>query len=279
MPKLQVPFKRPQHKYAINAALLGDPHNCAWSNLGLWTQSSSSYVDACEALAAELADSVHLNAKDKVLDLGCGQGASLILWKEKYLVKYLEAIELQNEHVLKNQKFLPHVDKIHQGSFLELDPAQFEFKFDAALCIDAAYHSDLNSFLSAVNGVLNSKGRLAFHYLVLSDRYLNLNALDKIKLKFLLKSADVQLDHLKTTAQLNNVCEQYGYEMLNIENISEAVFAGFADYVKSATFKKQIKNTPHHFIDLIKIKLTAKLCAKLYADGLVEYTQISLRKK
>ena len=45
----------PKHKYAINAHILGDHNELAWSNLGYWEDTTSSYPEACQALADQLA--------------------------------------------------------------------------------------------------------------------------------------------------------------------------------------------------------------------------------
>ncbi|MFW1931658.1 SAM-dependent methyltransferase, partial [Acinetobacter baumannii] len=74
--------KLPKHKYAIDAKMLGDNAECAWSNLGYWDEATSSYPQACQQLAERLAQAVQLNQHDRVLDLGCGQGASLKYWLE-----------------------------------------------------------------------------------------------------------------------------------------------------------------------------------------------------
>jgi len=41
----------PKHKYAIDAKQLGDHAVLAWSNLGYWKNSQSSYPEACQTLA------------------------------------------------------------------------------------------------------------------------------------------------------------------------------------------------------------------------------------
>ena len=87
--------KQPQHKYAINAAMLGDHNELAWSNLGYWNHTHDSYPQACRQLAIHLATAINLNSKDKLLDLGCGKGASLVLWHEHFKVQHIEAVELQ----------------------------------------------------------------------------------------------------------------------------------------------------------------------------------------
>ena len=170
-----------QHKYAINAQQLGDDAALPWSNLGYWDDANSSYPEACRQLADQLAQAVHLDANDRLLDLGCGQGASLLHWQQHYQLKDIEAVELQPACVMHIQKHLPHLSAIHQQSFLNLEQIPFQRKFDVVLCIDAAYHSNLNLFLDSVASVLNSNGRLGFHYLMLSDKWLKLNSLQQKK--------------------------------------------------------------------------------------------------
>ena len=156
----------PTHKYAINSRILGDDAELAWSNLGYWEDAKSSYPQACQELAFHLAQSIQLTSNDHLLDLGCGQGASLIFWLKQFQIQNLSAVELQPHCVEKIQKNLNSKVKITQDSFLNLKNIYPQHRLDVVLCIDAAYHSDLNSLLFSVFDVLNSKGRFAFHYLM-----------------------------------------------------------------------------------------------------------------
>lgn len=264
--------KLPQHKYAINSHLLGDEAELAWSNLGYWADATSAYPHACQQLANHLAQSIQLDSKDVLLDLGCGQGASLIFWLEHFQIQNLSAVELQSACVEKIKKNLNSKVKIQTESFLNLKNIYSQPCMDAVLCIDAAYHSDLNSLLLSVFKVLNSKGRFAFHYLMLSDTFLNLNSFQKLKYQSLLKAADVNLKHLNSKQKLTAQIQQSGFEVLNIEDLSAEVLAGFAAYIE------QQENASTVSLDQLKIQMTAKLCKKLYEDGLVRYVQISLSK-
>lgn len=263
-----------QHKYAINAKQLGDNAELAWSNLGYWDDATSSYPDACRQLADQLAQAVHLISNDKLLDLGCGQGASLLHWQQHYHVQHIEAVELQSSCVIQIQKHLPQISAIHPHSFLNLKQIQFQSGFDVVLCIDAAYHSNLNSFLDSVESILNSKGRLGFHYLMLSDQWLDLNSFQKQKYLWLLKAADVNLNNLMTESVLKQTLQSYDFEGIEIRDLSEEVLQGFANYFHKL---QQLPQQPTN-LDAFKIRMTAKLCAKLYADGWVKYVQISARK-
>lgn len=263
----------PSHKYAINSRLLGDDAELAWSNLGYWDDAKSSYPAACQKLALYLAESIQLKSTDRVLDLGCGQGASLVFWMEHFQIQNLSAVELQTECVEKIQKNLNSKIKIQQDSFLNLKNIYPQNCMDAVLCIDAAYHSDLNLLLLSVVNVLNLKGRFAFHYLMLSDTFLNLNSLQRLKYQSLLKAADVNLKNLNSKQNLQHQVQQAGFENIQIEDISEFVFQGFADYIQEQKSQMSLSH-----VDQFKIKMTAKLCEKLYRDGLIRYVQISARK-
>lgn len=276
MPKLHNFFQAiAPHKYAIQAKLLGDDAALAWTNLGDWSASCSekplTYPQACENLAHRLAQSLNLNSKDRMLDLGCGQGASLQLWQQHYAVQQLEAVELQPNCVFKIQQGLPYLSAIHQLDFLNLKEFEFE-KFDVVVCIDAAYHVALNSFLHSVNSVLNSKARLGFHTLMWSDQFLNSNFLRKQRYKMLLKAADVDASQLMTREHLYAALVQAEFEQIEIVDLSEAVLKGFSDYIAEHC-PQNVKS-----IDGFKISMTAKLCQKLYADGLLRYVQITAHK-
>lgn len=264
---------RQPHKYAINAALLGDMSNCPWTNLGYWDVPDISYPKACEKMAKRLADAVQLQPTDRLIDLGCGQGASLLLWTEHYQLTDVSAVEMQPACVAHNQKFLPHLSSIYCGSFLQLQQLPLNSPFDAAVCVDAAYHSPISQLLNSVHPVLTSGGRLAFHALVLTDRFAQLSRLQRLQLRLLLKAADISLDELYIGSQLPDVFQKHGFELKQMQVISKEVFHGFANYIQclDTRFWKKITQYP---LDQVKIRMTAKLCSKLYQDGYVDYVEL-----
>lgn len=256
-----------QHKYAINTAMLGDENALAWSNLGLW-QAGDGYRTACQALAMQLAHAINLNSNDILLDLACGQGASLSLWYHYYKIQNISAVELQAQHVQHIQTHATFLNSILCDSFLNLNSNSFSQKFTAVVCIDAAYHVNLNSFLTAVQQVLQPQGRLAFHTLVLSDHFLNLNAWQQKKYAYLLKAADVNLKDLMTQNELHSTIMQHDFQQVTVTDLSAQVLAGFADFVAAS-------NLNLVGLDGLKIKMTARLCQKLWQDGLVRYVAVA----
>ncbi|AWL27758.1 class I SAM-dependent methyltransferase [Acinetobacter defluvii] len=263
-----------QHKYAINAKILGDDALYAWTNLGYWTATTQSYPQACRQLADQLAQAVDLNSSDHLLDLGCGRGASILHWKNYYKTQRLSAVDMQQHCIDQLQHNLNSNIQFYSGSFLNLKNILSDTHFDVVLCVDAAYHSDLNLFLASVRPFLNSKGRIGFHYLMLTDKWQNLSSFEQEKYRLLLKSADVQIKHLPTQTDIQQIMQQYRLENIQIDDLSERVLLGFADYISQRKFSGEHK----HLLDSFKIKMTAKLCNKLYTDGLVRYIQITAQK-
>ncbi|WP_459660747.1 SAM-dependent methyltransferase [Acinetobacter calcoaceticus] len=261
------------HKYAIDASSLGDVGELAWTNLGFW-KNTQNYREACCQLADHLARAVNLNSKDHLLDLGCGQGASLMHWLQHYQPKSLSAVELQSKCVNKIQKLIPEINQIFCGSFLNLKQFEFKQRFDVVLCIDAAYHSNLNSFLDSVTPVLNSKGRLGFHYLMKADSCQNMTVLQEQKYRYLLKAADVVWDNVPNEKMLRNALEQQGFVDIQIEDLSEPVLLGFSQYIQNQQDQNQSRGLAN-----FKIQMTAKLCQQLYQAGYVRYIQITAIKK
>lgn len=261
------------HKYAIDASSLGDDGELAWTNLGFW-KNTQNYREACCQLADHLARAVNLNSKDHLLDLGCGQGASLMHWLQHYQPKSLSAVELQSKCVNKIQKLIPEINQIYSSSFLNLKQFEFKQSFDVVLCIDAAYHSNLNSFLDSVTPVLNSKGRLGFHYLMKADSCQNMTVLQEQKYRYLLKAADVVWDNVPNEKTLRNALEQQGFVDIQIEDLSEPVLLGFSQYIQNQQEQNQSRG-----LENFKIQMTAKLCQQLYQAGYVRYIQITAIKK
>ena len=255
-----------QHKYAINAQLLGDAASLAWTKLGYW-HNTQHYPTACRQMADHLAQAVDLNASDALLDLGCGRGASLLHWQQQYHVQQLAAVEWRVACVAQIQHHMTDVT-VQQGSFLHLKQLFPQRFFDVVLCLDAAYHHSLAIFLASVRAVLQTEGRVAFHYLVLSAYGEGLSTAQQRRYTYLLQAVDIQLHQLFSFEDTLKQVEDAGFDHVQIEDLSTEVFAGFAHYIQQMPQKT-------YSVDAFKIQMTAKLCRKLYQDGVIRYVQIS----
>ena len=89
----------------------------------------------------------------------------------------------------------------------------------------------------------------------------------------MLKSADMNWQNLMDEQQLTQNLIQQWFTEIVIQDFSGPVLNGFAEYIKN-------KGTEKKHVDLaqLKIAMTARLCRKLFEDGLVHYVQVSAVK-
>lgn len=58
--------------YGKTQAILNQPEETLWQNMGYWKDDSTTFRQACEELTSRLANMVGLNSKDTLLDIGYG---------------------------------------------------------------------------------------------------------------------------------------------------------------------------------------------------------------
>lgn len=270
---------RPQlskHRFAIASELLGDCKPLAWSNLGFW-QNTDNYQVACAQLAEQVGQAAKLQPSDQVLDLGCGQGASLQYWASRFGVQQLSAFEIQPACIARIQAAcLPQLDAIYQAAFdqLPLPDVQLKHAFDAVVCVDAAYHARLADFLAVNKAALKPQGRLAFTTLVKSSRWSQAGWFYQHLTLRLLNLAYVPAQNLLNHAEVMTALQQHGFTDMQLQVLDSAVFSGFAHYIA-----QQIELPPRRSLaektDWLKISMTARLCGFLARHGLIHYALVS----
>ena len=280
-----------QSKFAIDSSLLGDPNTLAWSNLGYWQTKHQppenlqsqhfvalDYISACQQLAHLLGEAAQLNSTDQLLDLGCGQGASLQYWHTAFGVQHITAFEIQAQCIARiKQAAIPPLDAIYQASFskLPLPNAQLEHAFDAVICVDAAYHAPLNDFIAVNRAVLKPRGRMAFTILIRpvhsKKNGICLSRLTTHFSKGILHLVAVPQQHLHTEQEVIELLSSFNFKDIKINHLDQPVLDGFAQYIK----RQPPSLTRYHLTAWLKITLTAKLCAFLYQHQLVHYSVVS----
>ena len=280
-----------QSKFAIDSRLLGDPHTLAWSNLGFWHAKNSQsnnhapmdYITACENLAHVVGEAARLGSAHQLLDLGCGQGASLHYWNKAFSVKNITTFELQTNCIETiKQASLPQLDAIYQASFSQLPlPAAHLYRaFDVVVCVDAAYHAPLADFLAVNQAALKPQGRMAFSCLIrpvnLKKSGFVVRQLKKHFNKDMLQLASVPPQHLYTEQDLIQLLSSFDFIDIQIKHLDQPVLAGFAQYIQRQPLALNRHNMNKQTLAAwLKITLTAKLCGFLYQHQLLHYSVVS----
>lgn len=278
------PGTRPQagadadRAFAIASDLLDDRGADGWSNLGCWPVDAPGigYREACRQLALRVGAAAGLTAGDAVIDLGCGRGASLALWSEAFGVRQVTGLERQPDCVAAIRAgALPPLPAIHVGRFDRLPlPAGLPLQaFDAALCVDAAYHADsLTAFAACAGATLKPGGRLAFTTLTLSAAGAALPGWPRRRLLALLALAGIPAASVRAAPLLTAELARTGFAAITVTTLDTEVLAGFAAWVAQRRSRLDWRQrlTP----GWRKISLTARLCHYLHASGLVHYSLI-----
>ncbi len=274
-------FITSNRQFAIDSHLLGDPNVLAWSNLGIWPTPcplNYSYVTACQQLAHKIGCAVHLQPDDKLLDLGCGQGASLQYWPAEFGIKHMSAFEIQADCIARiKQAALPQLDAIYQASFsqLPLPSAQLQHAYDAVVCVDAAYHAPLADFLAVNQAALRAGGRIAFCTLIRPTHSFGSDHWAKTLMPYLLKLVAIPKQRLDSEIQVRALLTHFDFTDIHIEHVDTEVLNGFAQYIQ----RQQLPLRSKHSAAWLKIRLTAQLCGFLYRHQLAHYSIVSAKYK
>ena len=274
-----------EQQFAIASHLLGQPAGSLnWSNLGYW-HNTHDYTTACQQLAKQVGLAAQLQADDRVLELACGQGASLAFWPQCFHIRQLYALELQAALVQRiQQQPSAALQLIAQGRFDHLplpQPIENQLtrqKFDAVLCVDAAYHaSSFADFASVVRHCLQPHGRVAFSTLTLDKEWLSASTWQRHIHQQLLKAADVPLASVLTAEQIQQQLAALGFINIRITHMDNAVLAGFAYFVQQRAMQLALKEKLQP--EWLKIAITGRLCRYLERQRLMHYSIISAQLK
>ncbi len=121
----------------VGAKGTGNTYRPIWMNLGA-NHQNEDYNKSCENLANILGKEVFQD-NDGVLACGCGYGAELLFWKDKYKLHHITGIDT-NEDAIENFK-------IHENvRLLNVAVENIKFKFQRKTCfnkivaLDSVYH-------------------------------------------------------------------------------------------------------------------------------------------
>lgn len=266
--------------FAIATHLLDDSRS-GWSNLGDW-RDTADYAQAAAALARCVGAAAQLQPGDSVLELACGQGASLALWQREFAVAGVDAIEWQRACVdaLNSAGGAARRGdaRVHRGRFdrLPLPPGLQPASYNAVLCVDAAYHADsAAAFLAVAARALETRGRLAFTTLA-SPSSRHAAPWRTALARLALAAAGVPEGSLLSVPQWRTALAQQGLQIELSQTLDARVLAGFADFVERR--QHRLPWRARFTAGWLKIRLTAVLCRWLHRHALAHYVLIVARR-
>ena len=261
-------------RFNIAGDLLAGPDGDGrWNNLGYW-KNAQNYTEACRALAELHGVAAGLTASHRLLELACGYGAGLDVWRNRFRVSKISALEYRPDcirHIRSAEQ--AGIDAVLTARFDEPLNALFPgSSFDAVICVDAAYHArSLTAFVTAAESVLAERGVLVFSTLVSADArpagWLG---------TALHNAAGISSASLLTETDLRQAVAEQGLVVTTVEDISDSVFAGFADWVARRSCNLNWRE--QYSAAWLKIAITARWCRQLAAGRSLRYVLVSVRR-
>lgn len=142
----------------------------SWINLGIWNGEGSGYAGACERMATLVGSMARLGpgVGERILDVGCGCGDSVELWRSEAgfgvtgPIVGLNVTESECAAARRRTSALADVTIVCADA-LDFAETPGQERFDAVVSVDALYHVDSrHAFLRAAQQrLLTAGGRLA----------------------------------------------------------------------------------------------------------------------
>jgi cyclopropane fatty-acyl-phospholipid synthase-like methyltransferase len=163
------------------ARLYEERHKTRWdvfgekpyANYGFWTRPNMTIDEACDAMTDAVAGAAGLTEGDRVLEVGCGYGASAVYYAGKYRPAAVVGVDITDVRLRSAREYvkkrgLEEVIEIRLGSATALEFP--EASFDRVIGIECAFHFDTRfDFLKEAARVLAPGGGLGLADLILKE--------------------------------------------------------------------------------------------------------------
>ena len=211
-----------------------------WMCLGYWDDDTTSYETACEQLALKLIHStaVDLDRPLAVLDVGCGNGVSTMLYADRFPAMTLVGVDISPQQVKTAIEQLHAVGDQSLSSRVSfsvadaVDLSRFDSNsFDIVLALECAFHFEARAtFFAEAIRVLRPAGKIA-----LAD----ICAQTKIPLKpapALMKQLMLSIpdDNLENMTTYNSRMQATGFVNSVITPITADTFCPFSKFFDRA---------------------------------------------
>lgn len=272
-------------RFDIEDTLLADD-TLGWSNLGDW-EHAANYAQAAAALASRVACAAGLSASRDtdpgravnrtLLELAIGNGAGLRHWHSHYGIERLAGVDIRPGCIKAAQVSLPA--NLQHGVTLAcagFDTGQLPTEitphgFDHVVCVDAAYHAhSAQDFLTTARLAMNTGAGLGFSTLIHAKTQKT-----SAHLTAGLALAGIPSGSLLSEQDWRDALAQQGLCLTSLEDRTQAVLGGFADYIdtrrRHLTVKQKLST------GWLKIAATARLCRALTRGDTLRYVIIGAR--
>lgn len=210
-----------------------------WVNFGLWSSETPNFPQACEDLAFLLGKALDLNAKDCILDVGCGRGDQLVLWKNVFSVSFVHGIDYCQNHVESARQLLQRLNlttniELTQASATQ--PFALDRPITKILSLDAAYHFNTRlQFLKQTVRVLPKDGTIGLVDLILTREFaekVQSSRLYQFLLHCLGWLTGIPYANFISLENYEKQLKSIGYSDITTQQLDNPILDGFVQFVE-----------------------------------------------
>ncbi|MEK6675825.1 MAG: class I SAM-dependent methyltransferase [Planctomycetota bacterium] len=222
-----------EKRHGLRTGLFGDK---PYANYGYWTKPGITIDEACDALTDLMAQELELNGSDRLLECGCGYGASALFLGAKYRPREIVGLDvtpvrIEEGNRLARERGLGDIIKLQQGDATKLP---FEDRsFTKMLAIECAFHFNTRvDFLRQSLRVLAPGGVLSMTDIVLAPHVNRKDySLEQLR-EFLSADAKFICDaNIYSAEEYKRLLHEVGFQSAKIYSIKEKVVMQFADHL------------------------------------------------
>jgi ubiquinone/menaquinone biosynthesis C-methylase UbiE len=206
-----------------------------YANVGYWHRAGMTIEEACDALTELVAAAAQLGAGDRVLEVGCGYGASAVGYTRRYQPASVIGIDVTQVRIESGREYVAQNGLANTIQLRLGDATALDFEpgaFTKVLAIECAFHFDTREeFFREAARVLAPGGRMALTDVIPRrgiERADYLNRLPPV-------CSDVNLDVAPNAYDADvyaRLLQQAGFDAISIEPITDLTMPRFADYLE-----------------------------------------------
>lgn len=213
-----------------------------YANYGYWSREGMAIDDACDALTDLMAREMDLEQGDRILECGCGYGASAVYIATHYKPKKIVGIDATEIRIETGRKLIEenHLQDVIQIETGDATKLQFDAgSFNKVLAIECAFHFNTRkAFFGEAFRVLAPGGLLVMTDIIVSPEInFSDHTIEELK-KFI--SADLKYyceDNIYDFDTYKDYLKEVGFDQIKTYSIKDKVILQFADHLEKVAQK------------------------------------------